>query len=124
MPKHSKEIRFIVVGTTAFLVQFLLTWYLLSIGIRAAVAVGGAFIVAFTVAYLAHKYWTFSSRVPHHRALPKYFAAQILALSSGVLIAELSASFLLFPNSLTAVAATVGSALISFYLSSRWVFTR
>ncbi|MDZ4296738.1 MAG: GtrA family protein [Moraxellaceae bacterium] len=122
--KNSKEIRFIFVGTAAFLIQFLLTWFLLSIGLRAALSVGGAFMVAFTVAYLAHKYWTFSSSVPHHRALPKYFAAQMLALSFSACIAELSAGLLLFPNGLTAVLATVGSALISFYLSSRWVFTQ
>ncbi|MDP1539522.1 MAG: GtrA family protein [Moraxellaceae bacterium] len=124
MPKHSKETRFIFVGTAAFLIQFLLTWFFLSIGLRAAFSVGGAFTVAFIVAYLAHKYWTFSSSVPHHRALPKYFAVQMLALSFGALIAELFANFLLFPNGLTAIAATVGSALISFYLSSRWVFTK
>jgi putative flippase GtrA len=122
MLNTKKEIRFIFVGTSAFLIQLLLTWYFLGFGVRAAIAVAVAFIVAFTFAYLMHKYWTFSSDVSHYRALPKYFFAQMLALACGVLSAEFFLNFLGFSNSLTAIAATFCSAAISFYLSSRWVF--
>lgn len=122
MLNKGKEIRFIIVGASALLIQLLLTWYLLSIGIRAAVSVICAFLVAFVFAYLAHKYWTFDSDAPHSRALPKYFLAQMLALTCGALLAELLVNLLAFPNSLIATLATVSSAMISYYLSSRWVF--
>lgn len=122
MLNQGKKIRFIIVGASAFLIQLLLTWYLLSVGIRAAVSVMCAFFVVFVFAYLAHKYWTFDSGAPYSRALPKYFLAQMLALTCGALLSELVANLLALPNSLIATLATVISAMISYYLSSLWVF--
>ena len=42
MVKINKELRFIFVGGSTFVVQLLLTLFLLNIGVRAALAVGGA----------------------------------------------------------------------------------
>lgn len=116
-------LRFIVVGATTATLYFVLTYVLLFYNFRPALAILCAYSLAFIFAYVAHKSWSFSLKAPHAHILPKYFLAQILSLAFGVMIAELFFYALSMPHMWTAMAATIGSSLLSFYLSSRWVFS-
>lgn len=116
-------IRFLIVGVLASILQFVLTYGFMRLGLMPALAVSVAFMVAFASAYSAHRRWTFSSvRVVHGRALPRYALTQCLSLALGACMAEICARLAL-PHALTAAAATLASGGLSYVLSSRWVFS-
>ena len=120
--QSGKPVRFLVVGSSAAALQFLFSWLFLRLGIWPALAALLAFGIAFTFAYCSHRYWTFSTKTGHRVLLPRYMAAQFLCALTAALATEATYS-LHWPNVAVAIAATLVSGALAYFLTSRWVFS-
>lgn len=115
-------IRFVIVGGTGAGLLFGLSYLFLRLGLPSILSGIVAYAAAFVTAYLLQRNWTFQGGAPHRRALPRYFAVQALcAVLSGVAIHVL-ADTLNYPSGVAAFVATGFVGIVSFVLSSRWVF--
>lgn len=115
-------LRFAMVGAAAALLLFLLSWLFVSLGAPPFAGSVAAYAIAFAVAYLAQRGWTFSGAHSHGRALPRYFAVQLgCALGSGA-VAHAAVEGLGFSAILMSAVVTVAASAMSFVLSALWVF--
>lgn len=114
--------RFVVVGGTAAVLLFSLSWLFQRIGLRAFVAGALAYAVSFAFAYTLQRNWTFGGGHRHGYALPRYGAVQAgCAIASG-LFAEIAVAGFGWTSLTTSLFTTVGASLTSFVLTSTWVF--
>lgn len=119
--KTSQTLRFLVVGLSAMLLQFICSWWFLWLGFRPAIAALIAFLLAFIFAYNCHRNWTFATTLDHRIILPRYIMAQLVCAVSAAIISEVTFS-LLYPHVVSAMCATLVSAALAYFLTSRWVF--
>ena len=119
--KSSESVRFLVVGFSATVLQFLFSWWFLWLGLRPAIAALLAFCLAFIFAYNSHRSWTYATTMRHRVLLPRYIAAQLVCALSVAMVTELTISFH-FSNVVSAMCATLVSATLAYFLTSRWVF--
>lgn len=74
------------------------------------------------VAYVGNRRFTFSSRAPHRRALPRFlFVAALGAVLSGV--AVWAATLLILHYLAAQIAATALVLFITYRLNRRWTFS-
>ena len=116
-------IRFVITGGAAALI-FAATAFALRSWFEAPpfLASGTAFLAGFVFAYPLQRQWTFGGRHGHRKALPRYFAAQIICLALSALISQ---ALVVVGGAQPAVMAvgTVGAVgLVSLILTRFWVF--
>ena len=117
-------VRFVVVGVGSAGVLYLSGYLLQSLmGLAVFEATATAYLGAFVVAYLSHKFWTFGNRVSHQQALPRYLLTQLVC---ALLTAQVTTQFsVLFPGlrpAYYAGFATLLASTLSFISSKFWVF--
>ena len=115
-------IRFVVVGASAALLQFGLTLALIRLDVRPAVAACLAFLAALFCAYSGQRRWTFASSRRHAVLLPRYAGAQAVVMGVTALAAELMSTFTMASPFQISAVATLLAGLLSYVLSSVWVF--
>lgn len=114
--------RFAISGIGAALLFLLLSYSLMVVGMSPFWATLLAYALAFLAGYTAQRNWTFGGRHPHTRSLPRYFVLQgICAIGSGLFAKTATHLFGLTPFALS-IITTGAVGLISFVVSSLWVF--
>lgn len=114
--------RFLIVGGGAAALLWLLTFVFLRLGAPAFASGLGAYAIAFVVAYLLQRNWTFGGAGRHRRTLPRYFLVQAsCALASGGL-SHLLTSTLGWPAIAASLTMTVCVSAFSYLASTYWVF--
>lgn len=116
-------IRFALIGIMAMLVHWFTAMSLISIGLHPLVANIMAFIVAFSVSYTGHSYWTFLVLPTSHRyRLPKF---TVVAVGSFIINETLYFLLLRYTelNYRMALIIVLGSvSILTFTASKLWVF--
>jgi putative flippase GtrA len=115
--------RFIVVGVTCAIVYFVLSLlFQLQLRFNPFFASIAAYGLAFGLAYVLQKTWTFRSSVDHRVSLPRY---AVLQVGCALFTASVT-QFLSFMGDVSPVYisffATGLACLVSYILSSSWVF--
>ena len=115
-------IRFAIVGLGATLLLFTLTYVFSRLGMQAFLAGLVAYAIAFLMAYAGQRVWTFGGSHDHSHAFPRYLAAQLGCATASALVGHIC--FEVFASSpfWTSAAVTATSGVMSYLLSSRWVF--
>ena len=117
-----RAVRFLTVGVGAALLFFALTYAFVSLGMPPFAGAVIAYAMAFVVAYSAQRSWTFGGDHDHSHALPRYFVLQVgCALGSGLLAHVAVESLQMSPLAMSALT-TVAASLVSYVVSSLWVF--
>ena len=81
-----------------------------------------SYALAFSAGYTLQRSWTFQGQHRHASALPRYFVLQVgCALASGVIAQTSTVVFRLSPF-LMSLVTTAAAGLLSYLLSSNWVF--
>lgn len=120
---NSKSVRLVIVGGSASLLFFALSYLFISTFGHPFVSSVVAYGIAFVFAYTAQRNWTFGGAHDHGRAFPRYLAAQMAcALLSGLVSHVASTVFGAAPAVTSAAAMFAGSAA-SFVLVRFWVFS-
>lgn len=114
--------RFLIVGSFAAMLQFGATFSLIRLSLRPAIATCLAFFMALTFAYIAQRRWTFASQERHSALLPRYVMAQLAVAMVTSVVAELIGGVSQASDLQVAAAATVIAGILSYGLSSLWVF--
>jgi putative flippase GtrA len=114
--------RFLITGVGANLLFLLLSYAFVRGSVAPFWASMAAYAIAFVVSYLAQRNWTFEARHRHARSLPRYFVLQLgcATLSGG--LAEGAVRVVGLPPLAMAVFTAGVVGLISYVLSSTWVF--
>jgi len=116
--------RFVIVGGGAAGMFFALSYLFVKAGMTPFLGSATAYVVAFICAYLAQRGWTFGGTHAHGDAFPRYLAAQFgCALLAGG-VAHLAVFHLAAPPSVMSALSTAIASIMSYMLSSRWVFAK
>lgn len=122
---HQQALRFIVVGSSAASVHFLIVLALVQrLQLPPLLANVIAFFVAFNLSYAGHHFWTFSHETRSHtQSLPRFLlvAAGSFCLNEWLYFLLLRYAPLPYWLSLGIILALV--AMITFLFSKFWVFT-
>ena len=119
---QTRLFRFLVVGSGAALLLFVLSWLLVSLGISPFVGSVVAYAIAFVIAYSAQRGWTFGAEHDHATALPRYLTLQLGCAAFSGLVSHVAVTrFGLSPVAMSALTTAAASAL-SYIVSSAWVF--
>lgn len=114
--------RFIVAGLFGSATFFICFLFLLWMGLRPFWASILAYGTAILSTYALQHAWTFSHRSRHSLSFPRYLFLQLMLASASGLTAHVS-SFLFVAEPLAIAAiTTLTMGLISYFVSSRWVF--
>ncbi len=115
--------RFGIVGVCAALVNYFLVvliveqahWHPLVANIV-------AYLIAFNVSYLGHRFWSFGHKQHDHTSLPKFFSISVsgFLLNEGFFALLLRYTTLHYSEAL--IIAILMAALFTFTLSKFWVF--
>lgn len=116
-------VRFAAVGIAAALLFFLLSLLFVTLGAPPFAGSVAAYAIAFVVAYLAQRGWTFGAAHAHRDALPRYLAAQLACAMMSGLVAQICIEVFAWPPLWMSLAATATAGATSYLLSSRWVFS-
>jgi putative flippase GtrA len=119
---QSQSLRFIFTGSCVASLFFALSFAFVSFGIPAFISHAFAYLIAFVVGYTAQRAWTFQSRTNHRRAFPRYLALQAACMVGSGVLAHALARFETSPLYMS-MTTTCAAALISYFGSSRWVFS-
>jgi putative flippase GtrA len=112
----------VTVGAGAALLFFLLSWGLVSLGMRPFTGSVLAYGTAFVVAYTAQHGWTFEGEHEHSRSLPRYLAVQVGCAAFSGIVSHVSVAGFGFSPLLMSAVTTVAASAASYVLSSLWVF--
>lgn len=119
----STDVRFLVVGTGAFILQVFLTYFLLRTELLAAISSGIAFSLTFFIAFYFHSTWVFKCHGAFGLNFYKYLIAQFLCLMINMLLSSFLIGFGV-DNGLCSLIATFFPALTGWVLSRSWVFIK
>jgi len=116
-------LRFLVVGVGAAALYAVLSYALVTAGMRPFVGSTFAYLLAFAIAYTAQRAWTFGAQQQHRVAFPRYAMLQLGCAALGGAVSQLATWLGASPLTMSVLAAIVTSA-VSYVASSRWVFVR
>jgi putative flippase GtrA len=120
-PLQPKLVRFVIVGVTAAVLLFTLTYLLNTLGLPQIIAAPLAYSASFVYAYTLQHGWTFRGSAPHRRALPRYLIAQLGCAGLAGIVGQSAAHFGA-PRAFASIAATVAASATSYFVSMLWVF--
>jgi putative flippase GtrA len=118
----STVIRFIVTGGGAAALFFVLSVAFVTTGAPPFWGSLAAYAVAFLASYLLQRGWTFRSLHRHGHALPRYLILQLGCALSSAAAAQALVSLFAAPVLLMSFIATGFAGVVSYVLSSKWVF--
>lgn len=122
MSINNKVTRFIIIGSCAAIVQFVLTLILIKLNILPALAVGLAFLTTLIVTYFAQKNITFLNNEKHGVIFYRYLLAQCIALVNAAIFARYTYYLFSAEDFLFSLVVTIYSGALSFLLCYFWVF--
>ncbi len=117
-----QEVRFIIAGGSGAVLFFLLSFLIVSAGMPPFAGTSLAYLVCFLTVYTVHRYWTFSTDVPHGRAFPRYLLLQLFCASAAGWFAHFLVHTYGFQPLAMSALTTVASSVFSYFVTSLWVF--
>lgn len=116
--------RFGVIGVLAALVHFSVVVVLVELkAFQPLIANIFAFMIAFQVSYLGHRYWTFRGTTTEHRvAFPKLLFVNSLGFLANESLFFLFMNYLHLPYQLALVIVLTIIPMITFVINKFWVF--
>ncbi len=117
-------VRFAGIGVFATLVHGLtLNLLVLGVGLHPTLANVGAFLVAFSISYFGHYYFSFRSRQDHVAAAPKFFIAALIGLTLNTLTFAIIVNLLQLHYMIAFAAVIIILPPIMFLISRKFVFS-
>ncbi len=117
-----ETVRFLITGSGAAALFYVLTFVLIRIGAAPFAGTLLAYAIAFLVSYSLQHSWTFRGRQAHARSFPRYLVTQLCCAVVAALVARTVALAEAAP-ALTALASTLSGSALGYVLSKAWVFT-
>jgi putative flippase GtrA len=114
--------RFVISGGLAALTFLALSYLLLRLDWRPALANLTAFAISFFVGYVLQRSWTFGGQHGHGRAFPRYLAAQVASAALVAGVGEVGSTVLGLSPLVVSLASTGLGAAFAYAVSSLWVF--
>jgi putative flippase GtrA len=114
--------RFVISGIGTAALFLLLSYSFMLAGMSPFWGTLLAYALAFLAGYTAQRNWTFGSRHSHAHSLPRYLILQAICGMSSGLFAKTAAHLFGFSPFALSVITTGVVGLISFIVSSLWVF--
>jgi putative flippase GtrA len=116
------KFRFLLVGGSVAAIYFVLVLILLTLNFNAPLAAIISYLISFLIGYAGQKGLTFRSKSRHATTMPRYAILQFLcAIAAATSAAATERIGFVEPFVIAAVTTTV-LGLISYYVSSSWVF--
>ncbi len=117
-------VRYIISGGTAAATDLTILYILHSlIGIHYLISAILAYLVAFWVSFLLHKFWTFSSHEERtHKQVVMYFGTSSFALALNTLLMYIFVDHIHLPVMLAQFIVGAMVAFCSFFISRNFVF--
>jgi putative flippase GtrA len=119
----STPVRFVAVGASLAALYFVLVLTLLTLGMGPIGSSLLSYAIALAVGYLAQSRWTFGEGRVHRRSPARYITVQL----SGAILSATAAhasSLYDFSTPLVSFFATAIAGVVSYFLTSLWVFPR
>lgn len=114
---------YVLVGVLATAVHYLVLVMLVEVaGIDASVAAGFGAACGALAAYAGNRRFTFASRAPHARALPRFLAVAAAGIATSAMLVRAGTEWLGLPYLLPQVAATALVLAGGYVLNRRWSF--
>jgi len=120
---ENQTVRFLFSGGMTACLYFGLIYVLLTLGVTSWLSALLAYLVAFSVGYTAHKFFTFQSRSNHSVSLPRYAALQIGCAAIAAVSASVVERFGLTQPLSISLLSTIALGVVSYLVSSKWVFS-
>ena len=115
--------RFGCVGVLATVTHLGVVALLVPMGMHPLLANIFAFITAFSISYLGHRFWTFGERVTSHvTSVTRFFGVAILSFVLNEFLYFLFLHFTAFPYLLSLFLVLIIVTPITFLLSRLWAF--
>lgn len=115
-------IRFIVTGAGAAALFFVLSVAFVTAGAPPFLGSLAAYAIAFLASYLLQLGWTFRGLHRHGHALPRYLILQLSCALLSAAAAQALVALFAAPVLLMSFIATGFAGVVSYVLSSTWVF--
>lgn len=117
-------LRYVISGGTAAVTDLVLLFVLNSLfGIHYLLSAILAYLVAFWVSFLLHKFWTFSSHEERtHKQVVMYFGASLFSLGLNTVLMYVFVDFVHLQVILAQIVVGLLVASISFFISRNVVF--
>lgn len=103
---------------------FFLVVIFAKIGFRVGLAALTAYLLTFSIGYIAQKRFSFNSRSKHRESLPRYAVLQLLCAVSAMASANLAEVAGIQEPYMIGLITTLVLGIVSYFASSRWVFTK
>lgn len=121
--RHSEKMIFILVGASAAAVhESVMIMVVECFGVNPSAANLLGFFVAFFCSYLGHKKLTFKSSASINRSILKFFSVAALSFLCHYVIFYFLVYVLGTPYYVALPVALLIVAVLTFYISKRWVF--
>tara|TARA_Y100000748_G_scaffold303112_1_gene307311 strand:+ start:2153 stop:2557 length:405 start_codon:yes stop_codon:yes gene_type:complete len=114
---NSQIIRFLIVGVTTVLIDYIFYFFLYFIGFSTSISKGISFIIGAIFAYVANKYFTFNQAKFSNLGIFQFCVLYFISLTINVYLNEFllhAMSNLIFKFELSFIIATITSASINF----------
>lgn len=123
-PLENQTVRFLSAGSMTAFLYFGLIYVLLTLGMPSWLSALVAYLAAFSVGYVAHKFFTFQSVASHSTSLPRYALLQISCAAIATVSAGAAERFGLTQPLIISLISTVVLGTVSYLASSKWVFSK
>ena len=124
MQLDATTLRFLITGTSAAGLFFVLSFACVSAGMRPFEGTLVAYAITFAASYTAQQAWTFQGRSRHREALPRYLAVQVACGLFSAVLARLLVGLFGFGPLLMSAVTTIAASTVSYVLSRGWAFAR
>jgi putative flippase GtrA len=122
---ESKFVRFLIVGGTATLIQYItLIWTVERWHWNAVLASSFGYVLSASANYFLNYYFTFRSDNQHGVAATRFAIVAAAGFALNALLMEFLTVKLHFPYVPSQVLATVGTLLWNYWANSKWSFGR
>lgn len=122
MPINPTQFRFLLIGGSVAGLYFLLVLILLTLNVNGPLAAIISYLIAFLFGYAGQKRFTFRSNSGHATTMPRYAILQFLCAIAAATSAAATERIGFTEPFVIAAVTTAVLGLISYYVSSRWVF--
>ena len=117
--------RFIIIGGGAAATHYTVALALVHSGLEPQRANVLAFLVAFNVSYLGHRFWTFAdTHLRHRESLPRFAVVAGSSFALNALLFHLLLRYTGMPYYLALALVLVAVAALTFFTSRLWAFVR
>jgi putative flippase GtrA len=117
--------RFAIVGLAATAVHVTAVWVILrTTGIPVYLATFCAYLIAFSVSFVGHYFWTFGAPGSPLRSLGRFFLISLAGFGTNLVVLTVLLHSHLFSQSTCAVVAAMAVPVVTYCASRLWGFRK